>query len=178
MTHPRSSSLPYRARILLLSGIIAALMTFVPSFAGTSFAAERVMFQAFMVNAWRKDGRRVDRVPLTIHLSIKNKKRGNYVCQLAPKVIDSILRHLSRQRFKRGNDGRLVYGTLLTDLKPVVTTALRWDIVQGFTVREGVPKVSSSSAQLFTRTGCMIDSTVKRSAAKKKQKKSQTRKKR
>ena len=43
---------------------------------------------------------------------------------------------------------------------PIVTKALRWDIIDGFDFREGAPKISSSVAQLFARTGCMSTSSA------------------
>lgn len=140
--------------------ILAGMMFYAPSQISTASAAERVQLQAFVVDAVSRDHKRIDRVPITVTMLVKSKQRGNYVCKLAPKVIDSILVELSRKRFERGADGHLLFAGMDAHLKPIVTSALRWDIVDGIDFKEGAPRISSSSAQLFARTGCMISTNV------------------
>lgn len=140
--------------------VLATIILGAPPSAGSASAAERVLLQAFVVDAVSRDHKRIDRVPITVTMQVKNKTRGNYVCKLAPKVIDSILVELSKKRFERTPDGALIFAGVNEHLKPIVTSALRWDIVDQINFKEGAPKIASSSAQLFARTGCMISTSV------------------
>ena len=147
-------------RPILGGCILATIIMGTFPIVGSASASERVLLQAFVVDAVSRDHKRIDRVPITVTMQVKNETRGNYICKLAPKVIDSILIELSKKRFERSPDGALVFAGVNEQLKPIVTSALRWDIVDRIIFKEGAPKIASSSAQLFARTGCMISTSV------------------
>jgi hypothetical protein len=167
----RGLTLPLRT--IALGIPVAALSFAAPPLISDAKADERVQLQVFVVKAQRTKTKRVDKVPITVILSVKNTKHANYVCSLAPRVRDSLLADLRRRQFSRNRKGKIHMVGLDSQLKPLVTKALRWDIVRKVEVVEGIPKVSSASAAIFSRIGCiqMVDRSKyagKNKAAKKK----------
>lgn len=158
-----SDSIPTNLRKPLLKTAMvcagAAIVMLSPPAVRDASADERVQLQTFLVRVANNETRRVDRIPITVILSVKNTEHANYTCSLAPRIRDSLLADLRKRQFSRLRNGKMRLTGLDKQLHTKITTALRWDIVRKVQVVEGIPKVSSASAAIFARTGCiqMVD---------------------
>jgi len=151
MRHSLPGSSRFRGgAVAALSGVAVWLAVAAPA-----MAQERVQFQPFRVNVITGPGARTIIMPLTMIVHTKTKKRAAYICSLAPRVRASLLGRMRATKFRQGADGKILVGSMPETSKAVVTKALRWDIVDRVEFVDGVPKIQTSSAQLFSRQGCI-----------------------
>ena len=113
------------------------------------------MLNIFMINAIEIRRNRVGRVPITVFMSAKSKRESKYLCRVAPRYRDAILRQLSKNKYPLTNDGKLNLELIHDELVPVIKKVDRQNIVLGVEVRQGATKVPSSAVRMFNRIGCM-----------------------
>ena len=123
--------------------------------ASTADANERVQLSAFIVKAENARRKRLVTIPITVIVEVATKKRAQYVCAVAPRIRDAMLRDLPRIKFSIDRRGNFLAPGATQRAKATVNKALRWNIVEQIHIRQGTPKVSSASAANFARSGCI-----------------------
>jgi hypothetical protein len=66
-----------------------------------------------------------------------------------------VVRHLSTQQFILSRNGELMIQGIDAQLRPVMTQALQWDILEEIQVIHGARQVSSKLAQRLNQIGCV-----------------------
>ena len=117
-------------------------------------ADETVQFSQFMIRAQSEDGTKTGILPISIILDVSDKKRADYVCNMAPRVRDAIVRRLSTETFILAKNGSLMIDGVGDQLRPVISEALQWDVLDAIHVFQGAPKVSSKLAVRLSQAGC------------------------
>ena len=134
---------------LLLIGVVS-----VPHAAAV--AAERVQLSAFLVNVVENGSRKTGQLPLTVYLDIEDMDEARYVCGIAPRIRDSLLKFLIKQTYYLDTKGKLDVAKIRLDLWPIAYKAIPNVKLQNMKVITGTGKVGSSEAILFARRGCRV----------------------
>jgi hypothetical protein len=118
-------------------------------------AAEKVVLSAVMIRTTDAHRQRVAYQPITVLIDVANRKRAEFVCAVAPRLHDGIVRAFNRTRFVRDPRGNIALDGLKARLRHVLTDALEWDIIDELTVRMGAPKLPAVAMTRLYEHGCM-----------------------
>ncbi len=121
---------------------------------GAAVATERVQLLAFMVNVIESGINKKGQLPLTVYLDLKNLEEARYVCGIAPRIRDTMLKHLIKKTYRLDAKGKLDVAKIRLELWPIAYKAITNVKLQNMLVATGTGKVGSSEARLFTRRGC------------------------
>ena len=135
--------------------VVCVLCAFAAGWTVSARADETVQLSQFMVRAHSEDGSKTGTRPITLMLNVSDKKRADYVCSMAPRIRDAIVRHLSTQDFVLTKKGKLMIDGIDAELRPIIVEALQWDILEAVHVFHGVRKVSSKLAVRLNQSGCV-----------------------
>jgi len=154
---PRQNRTMKKDEIRLWHLALAPVLTFWLSVAvAVSVRAEEtVQLSSFLVHAQNEDGTKTGTQPITLMIDVQDKKRADYVCAMAPRVRDAIVRHLSTQHFILTKNGTLLIDGIDARLRPIIVEALQWDMLDAVHVFHGSRKVSSKLAVRLNQTGCV-----------------------
>ena len=115
----------------------------------------KLQFIPYLISAFDQRTRSKVTFPVTLIITVDNLKRAEYVCAMAPKIRDAVFLKLYGYQIKKGTDRKLALTYLADDLKPKITKALNWKIVERVELAPGTPEVPKSAISKFAKKGCM-----------------------
>ena len=121
---------------------------------GAALAVERVQLSVFLVNVVESGVKRTGKAPLTVYLDLNDMEAVRYVCGIAPRIRDTLLKHLIKETFYLDAKNKLDVAKIRLDLWPIAYKAVTNVKLLNMLVVMGTGKVSSSEARLFARRGC------------------------
>lgn len=133
--------------LMLAIGGVSAL----PS---SALAKQRVQLSVFLVNVVESGSNKSGQMPITVYLDVEDRDEARYVCGIAHRIRDIILRHLSKETFYLDQEEKLDVKKIRLDLWPIVYKAIPNIKLQNMLVEQDLGKVGSSEARLFSRAGC------------------------
>ncbi len=135
--------------------VTALLLTSIVSFSSPALAEVKVQLSTFLIKVVEGKRTKVGQLPITVFLEIPDKRSAEYLCAIAPRVRDVILRKLNNETYVLNRKQKLNTDVIKDKIsRPVIRSVKRVKILS-VSVKQGAPKISSSSARLFHRTGCM-----------------------
>lgn len=137
--------------VLLTALLLAPMVTYTSS----AHATNRVQLSTFLLKVVEGGRTKVGQLPITIYLELPDKGSAEYLCAIAPRVRDVILQKLNKETYVLNRKQKLNVKVLEDKIRPSVIRSVKKVKVLDVQVRQGAPKVSSSGARLFHRTGCM-----------------------
>ena len=121
---------------------------------GAASAAERVQLPAFLVNVVESGIKKTGQLPLTVYLGLRDLDEARYVCGIAPRIRDTLIKYLIKQTYYLDTKGKLGVAKIRLDLWPITYKAIPNVKLRNMLVVKGTGKVGSPEVRLFARRGC------------------------
>ena len=121
---------------------------------GAASTAERVQLSAFLVNVVESGIKKTGQLPHTVYLGLRDLDEARYVCGIAPRIRDTLIKYLFKQTYYLDTKGKLGVAKIRLDLWPITYKAIPNVKLRNMLVVKGTGKVGSSEVRLFARRGC------------------------
>ena len=126
-----------------------------------AFAEETIQLAPLLVNAQIEGTSTIRQLPISVRLEVSTTKRADYVCSVYPLLRDSVVRYLNERHYPVALNGHLEIKGIGSQLRPVMTKAIQWDILDKIDVIQGSFELPSVIAARLTQSGCLrIDDGV------------------
>jgi hypothetical protein len=129
-------------------------------------ASDTVILSPIMVRVVSHDQKHIGIQHVTVTLEIPDPDSARYVCAVAPRLRDAIVRDLNRTHFVLDRDGGLTLDGLGKRLQAAMADVLDRDVIEAVHVAPGAPDLPSTVVVRLNRQGCMrrVDEDAPRSA--------------
>lgn len=145
-----------RRAVVAKFSVVAALVALALAMAAPKADAEEIIQLApLLVHAQIEGTSTVRQLPISVRLEVSTTKRADYVCAVYPRLRDAVVRYLNSRRFPVTRNGQLEIKGIDTQLRPVMTQAIDWDILDKIHVIQGSFDLPSVIAARLIQNGCL-----------------------
>ena len=134
-------------------GVIIATLAAAPA---PAVAMEKVQLSPFIVRTVSFDGKKRGVRPITVILTVADKKTAIFVCKFAPRLRDVLVRKFSKKSMVQQERGDIDLQGVGESLHSIVVKTLKTVVVNRVEVVNGAPKVPLGQAREIVRRGCIV----------------------
>ena len=98
--------------------------------------------------------KKTGQLPHTVYLGLRDLDEARYVCGIAPRIRDTLIKYLIKQTYYLDTKGKLGVAKISLDLWPITYKAIPNVKLRNMLVVKGTGKVGSPEVRLFARRGC------------------------
>ncbi len=98
--------------------------------------------------------KKTGQLPHTVYLGLRDLDEARYVCGIAPRIRDTLIKYLIKQTYYLDTKGKLGVAKIRLDLWPITYKAIPNVKLRNMLVVKGTGKVGSPEVRLFARRGC------------------------